>query len=77
MEKLNSENLINKVDLKLGVDDYSTNPSFGHKRYSSISKAPGLKAEVNGANGGIGVSFSHMALGSEAMYPVIPRSSYQ
>ena len=30
-----------------------------------IEKTPGLKAEANAANGGIGVSFSNLALGRD------------
>lgn len=31
-----------------------------------IEKSPGLKAEANAANGGIGVSFSNLALGRDS-----------
>jgi len=35
---------------------------YGESKLSFIDKAPGLKAEANAANGGIGVSFSNLAV---------------
>lgn len=49
----------------------------GQSKFARYQKLPSLKSEANGANGGIGVSFSTMVLGTDVGYPSIPKSSYQ
>ena len=49
----------------------------GQSKFARYQKLPSLKSEANSANGGIGVSFSTMVLGTDVGYPTIPKSSYQ
>ncbi len=66
---------LKKLDLKLVPLDVQQ--QIGDQRQFVIKKAPGLKAEANAANGGIGISFSNLALGRDNSQASLPRTSYQ
>lgn len=50
---------------------------FGQSKNGRFEKSPGLKAEANAANGGIGVSYSYLALGGDSALYSVPKTSYQ